>query len=67
MPALRTGKALRTLPIGTHVLVTCTDPLAAIDIPHLCRQTGHVLESSAQEAGVLTFRIRRCDVASPSP
>jgi tRNA 2-thiouridine synthesizing protein A len=59
LPALHTRRALaRALP-GAVILVECTDPMAAIDIPHLAHQDGHVLEAQAQEAGVLSFRIRR--------
>ena len=35
------------------------DPLAAIDIPNLCRETGDALEEAADAAGALTFRIRK--------
>lgn len=59
LPALRTRKALAGLPAGEIVVVECTDPLAAIDIPNLLRETGDVLEASAQDAGVLSFRIRK--------
>jgi tRNA 2-thiouridine synthesizing protein A len=37
----------------------CTDPLAAIDIPNLLRQTGDTLEGKEENGGVLTFRIRK--------
>ncbi|WP_315837138.1 sulfurtransferase TusA family protein [Bradyrhizobium prioriisuperbiae] len=59
LPALRTRKALRKLRSGEIVVVECTDPLAAIDIPHLVQQTGDILELSEQTEAVLTFRIRK--------
>lgn len=63
LPALRTRKALTALPSGTRLIVTCNDPLAAIDIPNLVRETGDHLEEQARvaEAGgeVLVFHIRR--------
>ena len=59
LPALHTRKALRNLRSGEIVVVECTDPLAAIDIPHLVQQTGDVLEASEQTEAVLTFRIRK--------
>lgn len=59
LPALRTAKVLATLGDGAVLSVSCTDPLAAIDIPHLIRQTGDELVSQQAEAGVLTFVIRR--------
>jgi tRNA 2-thiouridine synthesizing protein A len=59
LPALRTRKALRDAKAGEIVIVECTDPLAAIDIPHLVQETGDVLEFSRQTDAVLTFRIRK--------
>ena len=59
LPALRTRKVLSSLAAGDIVIVECTDPLAAIDIPNLIRQTGDALESSASVDGLLTFRIRK--------
>ena len=59
LPALRTRKALRAMRPDDVILVHCTDPLAAIDIPHLLAQDGHELLGETREAGVLTFRIRK--------
>jgi tRNA 2-thiouridine synthesizing protein A len=59
LPALRTSKALRRLADGDRLDVACTDPLAAIDIPHLLRQTGDALESMEEKDDIITFRIRR--------
>ena len=44
MPVLRTRKALRGLQPDARLEVLCTDPMAAIDIPHLLRQTGDALD-----------------------
>ena len=59
LPALHTRRALARVAPGTVVVVDCTDPMAAIDIPHLARQDGHTLESEARQDSVLTFRIRK--------
>lgn len=59
LPALHTRKALRSLKSGETVTVECTDPLAAIDIPHLVQQTGDIIEFSEQTETGLTFRIRK--------
>ncbi|GJD78368.1 sulfurtransferase TusA family protein [Methylobacterium gregans] len=59
LPVLRARKALRMLAPGAHLTLTCTDPMAAIDIPNLLREDGHSLVSSAREGGVLRFSIRR--------
>jgi tRNA 2-thiouridine synthesizing protein A len=59
MPVLRTRKALRRLSAGSRLIVECTDPLSAIDIPHLLRETGDRLERQASENGLFTFHIQR--------
>lgn len=59
LPALKTRKALRGLPTGDVLLVETTDPLAALDIPNLLRETGDTLETQEAVAGGLRFRIRR--------
>jgi tRNA 2-thiouridine synthesizing protein A len=59
LPALKTKKALSGLQADDILIVECTDPLAAIDIPNLLRQTGDALEHNAREKDVMTFRIRK--------
>lgn len=59
LPALRVKKLLSTLKSGDLVVAECTDPLAAIDIPNLLRQTGDVLEDKTEADGILTFHIRK--------
>jgi tRNA 2-thiouridine synthesizing protein A len=59
LPALRTRKALSGLPSGDVLMVECTDPLAAIDIPNLLRQTGDMLEDTSRADEVMIFRIRK--------
>ena len=60
LPALRTRKALSAMAKGDILVIECTDPLAAVDIPNLINQTGDVLESTTREKKVFTFRIRKC-------
>ena len=59
LPALRVRKKLSNLKSGDLIVAECTDPLAAIDIPNLLRQTGDTLEGKAEADGVLSFRIRK--------
>ena len=59
LPALRVKKMLSGLKAGDIVVAECTDPLAALDIPNLLRQTGDMLESQEKAEGLLTFRIRK--------
>jgi tRNA 2-thiouridine synthesizing protein A len=59
LPTLRTAKALKSLVSGDILSVTCTDPMAAIDIPNLLRETGHELAGQREQAGKITFDIRK--------
>ena len=59
LPALRVRKMLSCLKTGDLIVAECTDPLTAIDIPNLLRQTGDVLEDKMEADGILTFRIRK--------
>jgi tRNA 2-thiouridine synthesizing protein A len=59
LPALRVKKMLSGLKSGDLIIAECTDPLAALDIPNLVRQTGDTLEDTAKAEGLLTFRIRK--------
>lgn len=57
LPALRTRKALRALSAGGTLVVTCTDPMAAIDIPNLVREEGARLDTFERDGATLRFRI----------
>ena len=59
LPALKTRKALKALAPGARLVVECTDPLAAIDIPALLIATGDVLEAQERLGDAQLFRIRR--------
>jgi tRNA 2-thiouridine synthesizing protein A len=59
LPALRVRKMMLSMKTGDLVVAECTDPLTAIDIPNLLRQTGDILESKTEAEGVLSFRIRK--------
>lgn len=59
LPALKTRKALTRIAGGAVLVVTCTDPMAAIDIPNLVRETGDSLEAQEKDATSLVFRIRK--------
>lgn len=70
LPALHTRKALRNAEAGALLVVECTDPMAAIDIPHLVSQTGDTLEAQGQDGEILTFSIRKLQhpqVRPPAP
>ena len=59
LPALRVRKALKAAAPGDLFLVECTDPMAAIDIPNLMRETGDAIEASSSEGELLVFHIRK--------
>jgi tRNA 2-thiouridine synthesizing protein A len=59
LPALRVRKALKGAQAGTLFLVECTDPMAAIDIPNLMRETGDAIEESRSDGDLLVFHIRK--------
>lgn len=59
LPALKTRKVLTGLAPGDLLVIECTDPLAAIDIPNLLRETGDELDGERRDEGVLVFRIRK--------
>ncbi len=59
LPVLRARKALRGLAAGVEIEVSCTDPMAAIDIPNMVREEGDSLIEQRTDAALLFFRIRR--------
>jgi tRNA 2-thiouridine synthesizing protein A len=59
LPALKTRAALARLAPGSTLVVACTDPLAGIDIPHLLRETGDLLDSQEREGDAVNFHIRK--------
>lgn len=59
LPALKTRKLLSKMSPGDRLTIECTDPLAAIDIPNLLRETGDALEDSGKVGRILTFTIRK--------
>lgn len=59
LPVLRTRKRLSAMTAGAALWVETTDPLAVIDIPHFCREDGHVLMASERLADGHRFLIRK--------
>ncbi len=59
LPALFARRALaRALP-GAEIEVVADDPLAAVDIPHMCAQELHAVVSVSREGDVTRLRLRR--------
>jgi tRNA 2-thiouridine synthesizing protein A len=61
LPVLRARKALADLPPGGRVRLVCTDPMAAIDIPHFVHESGPVLERQERAGDTLVFVLRRAE------
>jgi tRNA 2-thiouridine synthesizing protein A len=58
LPALLAKKALARLAPGAALTVLADDPMAAVDIPHMCHGEGHAVESVASQDGISEFRLR---------
>jgi tRNA 2-thiouridine synthesizing protein A len=59
LPVLRANKVLRGLPPGARLRMLATDRAAVADVQSFCRETGHSLLAWSEEAGVLSFLIRK--------
>lgn len=59
LPALRVRKALAGLAPGTELVVSCTDPLSVIDVPHAAHEMGDLYVGRAEAEGVLIFTLRK--------
>ena len=59
LPVLRANRALRDMHPGDRLRVLATDRAAIGDFRAFCQETGHALVAFAEEAGVLSFVIRR--------
>jgi tRNA 2-thiouridine synthesizing protein A len=66
LPALRTRKALKAMKPGDRLEVVCTDPLAAIDIPHLIQETGDVVDITESAENYIVFVIEKIRLSSPA-
>ncbi len=58
LPAMLAKKALALLSPGTVVTVLADDPLAMVDIPHMCHDEGHAVESVATRGGYTEFALK---------
>jgi tRNA 2-thiouridine synthesizing protein A len=67
LPALKTRKALKTIAPGDLLEVHCTDPLSAIDIPNLIRETGDKVEITERNESRIVFLIEKTNGAIEKP
>jgi tRNA 2-thiouridine synthesizing protein A len=61
LPVLKARKALIAMAPGERLALIATDPLAALDIPHFCKEAGHRLIESRKQGDALYFLIERGD------
>ena len=59
LPVIKAKKSLKSLKIGETLLVLTTDPVALIDIPHMCNQFGHKLVQSQKTDAGHAFLIKK--------
>ena len=59
IPVIKAKKMLAKMAKGQRLLVETTDPVAQIDIPHMCNQFGFTLEQTAEVSGGHTFLVRK--------
>lgn len=58
LPVLKARKRLLAMQPGQVLRVTSTDPMAVVDMPHFCAQTGHEYLGATEDNGVATHLIR---------
>ena len=59
LPVLKAAKALRALPSGARLRLLADDPAAVVDIPHFCREAGHLFLGAEEDGGVTRYLIER--------
>ncbi len=59
LPALFARRALARAAPGVEVTVVADDPLAAIDIPHMCRQEGYEVVALERDGALAKLTLRR--------
>ncbi|RWK41705.1 sulfurtransferase TusA family protein [Mesorhizobium sp.] len=59
LPVLKAKKRLATMQPGSRLWLETTDPLAVIDIPAFCAESGHRLIETAAISGGHRFLVER--------
>ncbi len=58
LPVLKARKRLIAMPPGAVLCLRATDPMAAVDLPHFCAETGHAYLGAETEGAVSRYFIR---------
>jgi tRNA 2-thiouridine synthesizing protein A len=59
LPALFAKRALSKAQPGERLVVIADDPMAAIDVPHMCRQEGYAVVSLSRDGEVSRMVLER--------
>ena len=59
LPALMARRALRSAASGTILRIVTDDPMAPIDVPHMCRQENFEVVSMTREGDVARMVLKR--------
>lgn len=63
LPALKARKRLLSMSDGDILEVHCTDPMSAIDIPHMVQELGSTVVTQSVEQETWMFRIRLAKIS----
>ncbi|GLS41257.1 transcriptional regulator [Mesorhizobium tianshanense] len=63
LPVLKAKKRLAAMQPGSQLWLETTDPLAVIDIPSFCAESGHHLVETTAVSGGHRFLVERGDIA----
>lgn len=59
LPALLAKRRLKRAPAGTTILVITDDPMAPIDVPHMCRGEGFEVLETLRDGDVARMVLKR--------
>jgi tRNA 2-thiouridine synthesizing protein A len=59
LPALFAKRALARAARGAVIEVLTDDPMAPLDVPHMCHQEGYEVVATAKEETVTRMRLRK--------
>lgn len=59
LPALMARKRLKAAVAGEEILVVTDDPMAPIDVPHMCHQEGFDVLKIARDGDVARMTLKR--------
>jgi tRNA 2-thiouridine synthesizing protein A len=59
LPALIARRALRAAAPGAVIAIVTDDPMAPIDVPHMCRQEGYEFIGVTRDGDVARMRLKR--------